>query len=218
MCCGSFLKKNVTCYGCNLIFRSCKFLEHSTFLRFQISILGTTTSDKTVQKFITSSRPVNDISSRSVLVDDGWKSSESYCQLSTASLESHDFFRASTVERSKLFHRSLLNLSMQEEEKVAGFADKISSKWQFLLDKSSPHITVRWVTFTCSMYLYLLRVYLVNGWYIVTYGLGIFLLSQSIGFISPQVIMPMFMCRAFTWFYSISFILIHGNWNGGQNW
>jgi Rer1 family len=76
---------------------------------------------------------------------------------------------------------------MQEEEKVAGFAEKISSKWQFLLDKSSPHILVRWITFLVSLYLYLLRVYLVDGWYIVTYGLGIFLLSQSIGFLSPQV-------------------------------
>ena len=76
---------------------------------------------------------------------------------------------------------------MQEEEKVATFAERMGSKFQFLLDKSSPHITVRWVTFGVSLYLYLLRVYLVNGWYIVTYGLGIFLLSQSIGFISPQV-------------------------------
>ena len=76
---------------------------------------------------------------------------------------------------------------MTDDEKVAGFMEKMSSKWQFLLDKSSPHILVRWIVFFVSIYLYLLRVYLVNGWYIVTYGLGIFLLSQSIGFLSPQV-------------------------------
>ena len=76
---------------------------------------------------------------------------------------------------------------MQEEEKVASLAERMGSKWQYLLDKSSPHIAVRWVAFVVSLYLYLLRVYLVNGWYIVTYGLGIFLLSVSIGFISPQV-------------------------------
>lgn len=76
---------------------------------------------------------------------------------------------------------------MQEEEKVAGFAERIATKWQFLLDKSSPLITARWFGFVVSLYIYILRVYLVNGWYIVTYGLGIFLLSQSIGFLSPQV-------------------------------
>ena len=32
-----------------------------------------------------------------------------------------------------------------------------------------------------------LRVYLVNGWYIVTYGLGIYLLNLFIGFLSPQI-------------------------------
>ena len=35
--------------------------------------------------------------------------------------------------------------------------------------------------------LYAIRVYLVNGWFIVTYGLGIFLLNNFIGFLSPQV-------------------------------
>ena len=37
------------------------------------------------------------------------------------------------------------------------------------------------------MMLYLLRVYYLNGWYIVTYGLGIYLLNLFIGFLSPQV-------------------------------
>lgn len=75
---------------------------------------------------------------------------------------------------------------MQEEEESSGF-QKLTSKWQYLLDKSSTHILYRWLGFCLSLYLYLLRVYLVNGWYIVTYGLGIYLLNQSIGFLSPQV-------------------------------
>ena len=36
------------------------------------------------------------------------------------------------------------------------------------------------------MGLYLLRVWLINGWYIITYGLGIYLLNSLIGFLSPQ--------------------------------
>merc|ERR1711998_717530 len=34
--------------------------------------------------------------------------------------------------------------------------------------------------------IYCLRVYLINGWYIITYGLGIYILNLLIGFISPQ--------------------------------
>ena len=34
--------------------------------------------------------------------------------------------------------------------------------------------------------LYTLRVYMLQGWYIVTYGLGIYLLNLFIGFLSPQ--------------------------------
>ena len=35
--------------------------------------------------------------------------------------------------------------------------------------------------------LFALRVWALQGWYIVTYGLGIFLLNLFIGFITPQV-------------------------------
>merc|ERR1712178_634822 len=35
--------------------------------------------------------------------------------------------------------------------------------------------------------LYVVRVYLLNGWYIITYGLGIYLLNLLIGFLSPQI-------------------------------
>ena len=33
----------------------------------------------------------------------------------------------------------------------------------------------------------MLRVYFLEGWYIVTYGLGIYLLNLFIGFLSPQI-------------------------------
>lgn len=54
-------------------------------------------------------------------------------------------------------------------------------------DKSSPHISYRWIVFTIIILAYVLRVYLLNGWFIVSYGLGIYLLNQLIGFLSPQV-------------------------------
>ena len=59
--------------------------------------------------------------------------------------------------------------------------------FQYYLDKSTPHVTYRWVgTFVLAL-LYALRVYFVQGFYIVSYGLGIYLLNLLIGFLSPLV-------------------------------
>jgi hypothetical protein len=63
----------------------------------------------------------------------------------------------------------------------------VRRKFQYLLDKSSPHIVSRWMGFVGLLALYFVRVFVVNGWYIVTYGLGIYLLNNFIGFLSPQV-------------------------------
>lgn len=59
------------------------------------------------------------------------------------------------------------------------------SQYQHYLDASVPHLTARWVALGVLVFLYCLRVYMLQGFYIVTYGLGIFLLNLLIGFISP---------------------------------
>ena len=43
-----------------------------------------------------------------------------------------------------------------------------------------------WIGFVVVLWIYLVRVYYINGWYIVTYGVGIYLLNNFIGFLSPQ--------------------------------
>lgn len=59
--------------------------------------------------------------------------------------------------------------------------------WQKFLDDSSPWLKTRWLVTTLLVLLYFLRIYLVGGWYIVTYALGIYILNLLIGFLSPQV-------------------------------
>ncbi|CAN0598496.1 unnamed protein product, partial [Laminaria digitata] len=59
--------------------------------------------------------------------------------------------------------------------------------YQHWLDRSVIYTTWRWVGFFLSVLLFLFRIYLLEGWFIVTYGLGIFLLNNLIGFLSPQV-------------------------------
>ena len=66
------------------------------------------------------------------------------------------------------------------------FAAEMQRKWQYILDKLSPQIALRWSIFSGVAVIYLLRIWTIRGWYIVTYGLGIYLLNQLIGFLSPQ--------------------------------
>lgn len=65
--------------------------------------------------------------------------------------------------------------------------DNVSRRFQFYLDKSTPHAGMRWVGTLVMAAIYCLRAYYVKGFYIVTYGLGIYLLNLLIGFLSPQV-------------------------------
>jgi len=61
----------------------------------------------------------------------------------------------------------------------------LARQWQVYMDWSVPHLTARWLFLGFLLFVYCLRVYLVQGFYIVTYGLGIFLLNLLIGFLSP---------------------------------
>ncbi|CAO2207641.1 unnamed protein product [Urochloa humidicola] len=77
----------------------------------------------------------------------------------------------------------------------AGGAAAAAAKWrsdasrafQYYLDRSTPHATGRWLGTLAAAAIYALRVYMVQGFYIVTYGLGIYLLNLLIGFLSPMV-------------------------------
>lgn len=76
---------------------------------------------------------------------------------------------------------------MEESSESVSHVAQWSRKWQYVLDKSSPHMIYPWILFSVLFAIYCVRVYLVNGWYIITYGLGIYILNQFIGFLSPQV-------------------------------
>ncbi|KAJ3679126.1 hypothetical protein LUZ60_017137 [Juncus effusus] len=62
------------------------------------------------------------------------------------------------------------------------------SRWyQHVLDRTTPYLRERWLAFFFLAVCYLIRVWILEGFYIVTYGLGIFCLSQLVGFLSPMV-------------------------------
>jgi len=64
---------------------------------------------------------------------------------------------------------------------------KFNQRLQVLLDKSTPRPTERWFALALVVFIYFIRVWMLRGFYIVTYGLGIYNLNLLIGFISPQI-------------------------------
>lgn len=70
---------------------------------------------------------------------------------------------------------------------VAKWRNDFSRAFQHYLDKSTPHTVPRWVGTVGITLIYVLRVYFVQGFYIVTYGLGIYILNLLIGFLSPKI-------------------------------
>lgn len=60
-------------------------------------------------------------------------------------------------------------------------------RYQYLLDKTTPLVLYRWISLAAIACIYALRVYFVQGFYIITYGLGIYILQLLIAFLSPQV-------------------------------
>ncbi|KAK9988038.1 hypothetical protein SO802_028277 [Lithocarpus litseifolius] len=63
----------------------------------------------------------------------------------------------------------------------------VSRRYQYYLDKTTPHAIYRWIGSAVIVLIYILRVYYIQGFYIISYGLGIYLLNLLIGFLSPLV-------------------------------
>jgi len=70
---------------------------------------------------------------------------------------------------------------------VMAFRVKLGRTYQKLLDDTTPHTIPRWGFSAFLLLLYILRVWYLGGWYIVSYALGIYMLNLLIGFLSPKI-------------------------------
>ncbi|PWA30912.1 hypothetical protein CCH79_00010611, partial [Gambusia affinis] len=70
---------------------------------------------------------------------------------------------------------------------VAAFFTGVGTVYQTWLDKSTPFYVVRWALTLLLTAIYMIRVYILQGWYIVTYALGIYHLNLFIAFLSPKM-------------------------------
>ena len=76
---------------------------------------------------------------------------------------------------------------MEEDQSTASALTahytSVSRLAQTLLDRSTLHVLPRWLAFAAALGLFFLRIYVVQGWFIVAYGLGIYLLNNFIAFL-----------------------------------
>jgi len=63
---------------------------------------------------------------------------------------------------------------------------QLNRRTQAFLDRLAPHTVGRWLASVVVVAVYVWRVSRLHGFYIVTYGLGIYNLNLLIGFLTPQ--------------------------------
>ncbi|KAF2425258.1 putative Golgi membrane protein [Tothia fuscella] len=69
---------------------------------------------------------------------------------------------------------------------VSAQTSKLGRMYQSYLDQSVPYLPYRWAGTAFVFFLFVLRIFLAQGWYIVAYSLGIYLLNLFLAFISPK--------------------------------
>lgn len=74
-----------------------------------------------------------------------------------------------------------------EASSMSKMQHDVRKMYQHYLDKTTPRSNFRWIGTLALVAIYILRVYYVQGFFIVTYGVGIYVLNLLIGFLSPLV-------------------------------
>ncbi|KAH9473149.1 hypothetical protein MJO29_000228 [Puccinia striiformis f. sp. tritici] len=82
------------------------------------------------------------------------------------------------------------NLMQDEEDSnETAFTRKyreLEKAYQYQLDRLTPYTTYRWLSTSGLILIFMLRILLSQGWYIVTYALGIYLLNLFLSFLQPK--------------------------------
>ncbi|XP_039296823.1 protein RER1 isoform X4 [Nilaparvata lugens] len=77
--------------------------------------------------------------------------------------------------------------SSQRGNAVSQAIKYLQLRYQKLLDDVTPYMIGRWISAGLLTLAFLARVFILQGWYIVTYALGIYHLNLFIGFLSPKI-------------------------------
>jgi len=69
---------------------------------------------------------------------------------------------------------------------VSAQTSKFQRQYQAWLDKSTPFVPHRWLSTLGLLLLFFIRILVAQGWYIVAYSLGIYLLNLFLAFLQPK--------------------------------
>uniref|UniRef100_A0A1I7UYR3 Protein RER1 n=2 Tax=Caenorhabditis tropicalis TaxID=1561998 RepID=A0A1I7UYR3_9PELO len=67
------------------------------------------------------------------------------------------------------------------------FFHSMEVKYQYYLDRLTPHTAVRWVIALISLIFFASRIVLLQGFYIVAYAVGIYYLNLFLLFLTPSI-------------------------------
>ncbi|KAL8723718.1 MAG: hypothetical protein Q9225_000013 [Loekoesia sp. 1 TL-2023] len=70
---------------------------------------------------------------------------------------------------------------------VSAQTSRLGRIYQSYLDKSTPYTAYRWIGTGILLLVFFLRIVLAQGWYIVCYSLGIYLLNLFLAFLQPKI-------------------------------
>ncbi|CAO1598538.1 retention in endoplasmic reticulum protein 1 [Xanthoria calcicola] len=70
---------------------------------------------------------------------------------------------------------------------VSAQTTKLGRLYQSYLDKSTPYTSYRWISTVVLLALFFVRIVVAQGWYIVCYSLGIYLLNLFLAFLQPKI-------------------------------
>jgi len=69
---------------------------------------------------------------------------------------------------------------------VSAHTSRITRKYQAYLDAATPYTAYRWIGTGALLLVFFLRIIFGEGWYIVAYTLGIYLLNLFLAFLQPK--------------------------------
>ncbi|OAL20197.1 hypothetical protein AYO22_09091 [Fonsecaea multimorphosa] len=77
-------------------------------------------------------------------------------------------------------------ISTQSNKLLRAANGDLVKQYQSYLDKSTPYVAYRWSATAVLLLLFFLRIIVAQGWYIVAYCLGIYLLNLFLAFLQPK--------------------------------
>jgi len=75
----------------------------------------------------------------------------------------------------------------QKPSFVSTFFKRVGQTYQIWLDRWTPHTMSRWIFTVVLVIVFLLRIVMKQGWYIVTYALAIYHLNLLLAFLTPKI-------------------------------